>query len=112
LLGAIQFRFRRQLKRPRDYESNRETNHNQHYHQPDCPVWKLEEWENLGSDLNQQQPGHEAVRNRNFTNLAPLQLGEKVFWVHCARLDEALVTAALYFDTRDLKSACNLQNDQ
>ena len=39
---------------------------------------------------------------------APLQLSEEVFRVHSARLDEALVTAALYLDARDLKSACNV----
>jgi hypothetical protein len=27
---------------------------------------------------------------------------------HAARLDEALVTAALYLDARDLKSGCNV----
>src|SRR5260370_39058604 len=42
--------------------------------------------------------------------MAPLQLSEEVFRVHSARLDEALVTAPLYLDACDLKSACNLNN--
>ena len=41
---------------------------------------------------------------------APLQLSEEVFRVHSARLGEALLTAALYLDARNLKSACNLNN--
>jgi hypothetical protein len=44
-------------------------------------------------------------------NVAPFQLSEEVFWVHSARLDEALVTAALYLETRDWKSARNIQNN-
>ncbi len=42
--------------------------------------------------------------------MAPLQLSEEVFRVHSARLDEALVTAALYLDADDLKSPCNVPN--
>ncbi len=58
------------------------------------------------------EPSNDRVSDGNLVNVPPLQFGEEVIWVHCARLDEALVTAAVYFDTRDLKSACNLQNDQ
>jgi hypothetical protein len=54
-----------------------------------------------------QQPSHHSVGDRNFVNVAPLQLSEEVFWIHSARLDEALVTAAFYLDECDLKSACN-----
>jgi hypothetical protein len=48
----------------------------------------------------------------NFINIAPLQLGQKVRWIHFARLDEALVTAPLYLDARDLKSACKVRNNR
>jgi hypothetical protein len=41
----------------------------------------------------------------HFVNVAPFQLSEEVLWIHSARLDEALVTAAVYLDARDLKSA-------
>src|SRR6266536_3342095 len=95
--------FRRQLKCPRDHEGNGKTNHNQHYHQPDRPVWNLEERENLRRYLH-EQPRDDCVGNRNFVNVAPLQLSQEVLWIHSARLDEALVTPALYLDTRDLKS--------
>jgi hypothetical protein len=60
----------------------------------------------------QQQPGHHAISDRNLVNVALLQLGKEVLWVHSARFDEALVTAALYLDARGLKSACNVQNNQ
>jgi len=51
-----------------------------------------------------QQPCDDCVSNRNFVNVAPLQLDEEVLYVHSARLDEALDTAAVYLDARDLKS--------
>jgi len=57
-------------------------------------------------------PSHDGICNRNFVNVAPLQLGEEVFWIHSARLDEALVTASLHPDARGLKSACNIQNNR
>jgi len=43
--------------------------------------------------------------------LAPLQLSEKVLWIHSARFYEVLATAGLYPDARDLKSTCNVQNN-
>jgi hypothetical protein len=49
------------------------------------------------------------VSHRRAVNIAPLQLGQEVRRVHSARLDEALVTAALYIYARDLKSACNVK---
>src|SRR5207249_55284 len=73
--------LRRQLKRPRDHESNRKTNHNQHYHQPDCPVWNLEERKNLRRYLH-QQPCDDCVGDSDFVNIAPLQLSEEVLRVH------------------------------
>jgi len=54
----------------------------------------------------------ERASNGDFVDIAPLQLGEEVLWIHSARLDEALVTAALYLDARDLKSACNIQDNR
>src|SRR6266487_3909578 len=95
--------FRRQLKGPRYDERDRKTNHDQHYHQPDCPIRNLEERENLRRYLH-QQPCDDCIGDRNFVNIASLQLSEEVLRVHSARLDEALVTAALYLETRDLKS--------
>src|SRR6266516_6560899 len=83
--------FWRQLEGPRDHEGNGKTNHNEHYHQPDGPVRNLEERENLRRYLH-QQPRDDCVGDRYLVNVPPLQLGEKVFWIHCARLNEALLT--------------------
>jgi hypothetical protein len=49
-------------------------------------------------------------KDRNLVNVPPPELGEEILWVHSARVDEALVTAALYLDARDLKSVRNIQN--
>src|SRR4029453_18459269 len=73
--------FWRQLEGPRDHEGNGKTNHNEHYHQPDGPIRNLEERENLRSYLH-QQPRDDCVGNRNFVNVAPLQLGEEIAEVH------------------------------
>jgi len=55
--------------------------------------------------------GLQSERDGNLINVAPFQLGEEVLWIHSARPEgEALVTAALYLDTRDLKSACNVRD--
>jgi hypothetical protein len=40
----------------------------------------------LGRNLN-QQPCDDCVSDRNFVNIASLQLGEEVFWIHFARLN-------------------------
>ncbi len=50
------------------------------------------------------RPSHAGICNRNFVSVAPLQLGEEVFWIHSARLEEALVTASLHLDARGLKA--------
>src|SRR5207249_2441914 len=73
--------FWRQLEGPRDHEGNGKTNHNQHYHQPDCPVWNLKERENLRRYLH-QQPCDDCVGDRDLINIAPLQLSKEVLWVH------------------------------
>jgi hypothetical protein len=59
-----------------------------------------------------EQPCHNRIDDGNFVNVAPPQVSEEVLCVHSARLDEALVTAALYLDARDLKSACNAPNSR
>src|SRR5438128_6494598 len=64
-----------------------------------------------GRDLH-HEPSNDRVSDGDFVDIAPFQFSEEVLRVHAARLDEALVTEALYLDTRDLKSACNVQNNQ
>ena len=83
--------FRCQLKGPRDHEGNWKTNHNQHYHQPDCPIWNLKERKDLRCDLH-HQPCDDCVGDRNLVNVPSLQFSEEIPWIHSAHLDEALVT--------------------
>jgi hypothetical protein len=59
---------------------------------------------------NAQHLTRASHRKQHHALIAPLQLGEEFLRIHCAHFDEALVTAALYSDARDLKSACNVQN--
>src|SRR6266566_8579590 len=99
---------RRQFKRPRDYQRNRKSDNEQQHHKTHGPIWNFEERKNLTRDLH-QEPRHDCVSDRDLVNVASLQLREEVIWVHSARLGEALVTAALYLDARDLKSVCNVQ---
>jgi len=95
--------FRRQLECPGQNQRHGKSNDEQQHHKTHGPIRNFEEWKNLTRDLH-EQPRHDCVRDRNFVNIASLQLAEEILWVHSARLDEALVTAALYLDTRDLKS--------
>src|SRR5262249_50090477 len=69
----------------------------------------IEKRKNLARDLH-QQPGHHAVSDRNFVDVASLQFAEEFSCVHCARLYQALVTAAFYLYAPDLKSACHVPN--
>ena len=56
-------------------------------------VWQVQRAVNC-RDVNEQL-GDNAIGNRCAINIAPLQLGQEVPWVHFARLDEALVTRAI-----------------
>jgi len=56
-----------------------------------------------GRDLH-HEPSNDRVSDCYFVDIAPFQLSEEVLQVHSARLHEALVTAALYLDARDLKA--------
>src|SRR6266513_254350 len=75
--------FRRQLKGPCDHKGNGKTNHNQHYHQPNCPIRNFEERKNLTRYLH-QEPGNDCVGDRYLVDMAPLQLSEEVLRVHSA----------------------------
>ena len=102
--------FRRQLKRPSDYQRDRKADDEEENYEAHNPIGDVEKWKNLAGNLH-QQPGDNAVRDRNLVNVAPLQLSEEVFRVHSADLDEALVTAALYLYACDLKSTCTVKNN-
>ena len=62
---------------------------------------------NYGRRDLHDEPSNDRVSDGDFVDIAPFQLSEEVLRVHCARFDEALVTAALYLDACDLKSVCN-----
>ena len=47
--------------------------------------------ENLRRELR-EKPCDDSVSHGCAANVAPLQLGEDILWIHSARLDEALVT--------------------
>src|SRR5712692_7782579 len=97
--------FRREFECPGKNQRHRKSDNEQQHDQTHCPVRNFKERKNLTRDLH-QQPCDNCIGDRNFVDMAPLQLSEEVFRVHSARLDEVLVTAALYLDARDLKSAC------
>ena len=52
----------------------------------------------IGEDLRcelSKEPCDNSVSDRSAVNVAPLQLGQKVRWIHFARIDKALVTPAI-----------------
>src|SRR6266567_3945880 len=103
--------FRREFKRPGQNHRHRKSDNEQQHHKTHGPIRNFEERKNLTRDLH-QEPGHNAISNRNLVNVAPLQLREEGLRIHSARLDEALVTAALYLDACDLKSVRNVLNNR
>src|SRR6266581_7643371 len=73
--------FRRQLEGPCDHEGNGKTKQQEHDDSPHHPVWNFEEGKCLRGDLNEQPP-YRPIGDRNFVNVAPLQLSEEVLRVH------------------------------
>src|SRR5439155_10407240 len=49
--------------------------------QPHHPVRNFQERKNLRRNLN-EQPSNNGIRDRNFVNVAPLQLGEEIVLIH------------------------------
>jgi hypothetical protein len=69
------------VRTPRDYQRDRETDDDCEHNQPHGPVPNFKEWKDLRRYLH-QQPCDDCVGDRNFVNVAPLQLGEEFLWVH------------------------------
>ena len=69
--------FRSELKGPGDDECDWESDRDQRDDQAHDPIWDLQERENLGGNLN-QEPADNRIGDRNFINVAPLELGEKI----------------------------------
>src|SRR5262245_16492937 len=80
--------FRRHLERPSNHQRNWETDYCQEYYQPDRPVWNFKKRKNLRGDLN-DQPTHDRVRDGDFVNVSPLQLGEEISFTHSISLRRA-----------------------
>ena len=80
-----------------------------HDNETNCGIWNFKKREDLRRKLR-EEPCDDSVRDRCAVNIAPLQFGQKFRWIHSARVDEALVTAALYLDARDLESVRNIQS--
>ena len=72
--------FGRHFKCPRDNQRDRKADDEEENYQAHNPIGDVEKWKNLAGDLH-QQPGDNAVRDRNLVNIAPLQFGEE----DCAR---------------------------
>ena len=74
--------FGRHFKCPCDNQRDRKADDEEENYQAHNPIGDVEKWKNLAGDLH-QQPGDDAVRDRNLVNIAPLQFGEKIALAHC-----------------------------
>ena len=57
----------------------------------------------MSSTLRVTAPCQKSHIARSLVNVASLQLGEKVVWIHSARLDEALVTPTILLGRAQLE---------
>src|SRR5204863_9408468 len=73
--------FRCKLERPGDDERDWESDRDQCDHQPHDPIWNLQEWEDLRSNLD-QQPADNRVSDSHLVNVPPLQLPEEILRIH------------------------------
>ena len=75
----------------RDWKSDRERNDNKTHR----GIRYFKKREDLRRELR-EKPRDDPVGNRCAVNVAPLQLGEDILWIHSARLDEAPSPEAFY----------------
>src|SRR6266478_10130907 len=68
--------FRRQLERPGKNQRYGKSDSEQQHHKTHGPIRNFEERKNLTRDLH-EQPRNDCVGDRNFVNVASLQLGEE-----------------------------------
>src|SRR6266581_4030878 len=73
--------LRRELECPRENHRHRKSDDEQQHHKTHGPIRNLEERKNLTRDLH-QQPCDDCVGDRNFVNVASLQLSEEILRVH------------------------------
>src|SRR5207244_12797682 len=101
--------LRRERHGPCKQQRDGKADHERQHDQSQGPIWNTEKRKDLRDALSESPAGNR-VCDRDFVNVAPLQLGEEISWIHSARLHEALVTPPPYLFARDLKRACNTQN--
>ncbi len=73
--------LRRDFKYPCEYECDRQTDDNQQDNQTNRPVRNIKNRKNLRKSLR-KRPARHNVRDRDFVNIAPLELGEEIAWIH------------------------------
>ena len=83
----------------RDWKSDRESNNNKTH----CRIWNFKKRKDLRRELR-EEPCDDSVCDRCAINIAPLQLSQKLRWIHSARVDEPLALEASYFGGCDLGS--------
>src|SRR5439155_26359377 len=69
------------LEHPGQNTRDWQTENNEQYNQSNDPVWNIENWKNLRDSLRERPTGDD-VSDRDFVNIAPLQLGKKVAQIH------------------------------
>ena len=72
----VVYAFGRHFKRQRNDQRDRKADDKEKNYEAHNPIRNVEKWKNLAGNLH-QQPGDNAVRDRNLVNVAPLQLGEE-----------------------------------
>src|SRR5436190_16745556 len=80
ILGSLNS-LRRNLERPGKNQRDWKPDDDEKNNQSDRPVWNIEHWKNLRDSLRERPTGDD-VGNRDFVNVAPLQLGKEVLRVH------------------------------
>src|SRR5438552_15859618 len=75
--------FRCQFKRPGKNHRHRKSDNEQQHHKTHGPIRNFEERKNLTGDLH-QEPCDDCVGDRDFVNVAPLQLTEELAEFHFA----------------------------
>ena len=82
-LVSVYFRFafdafEHNIEGPGKDHRRREAENQENDHEPGRQVRRIEEWKDLGGDLDDEPPGDDGVSDRRLVNVAALQLGKKL----------------------------------
>ena len=75
--------MRGDIEKPRQYECHWKSGDDHQHNDSLRQRGNLEDRKDLRNNLHDQPAGHR-IRGTNFIDMAPLQLGEKVLWIHSA----------------------------